>query len=74
MAGLLSILFKPKSILGLLVAAGILFLMIAGATVTLSEEVHDFFFTFGLIFFFIGIGGWLFFIVPAIMRNISRLN
>lgn len=68
----LNILYKPKSILGLLVAGGILFLLIAGLTLTLSDKVSQFFLTWGSIFLTIGIVGWLFYIVPGILRNLGR--
>jgi len=37
-----------------------------------SSWMHDFFFKFGLIFFLIGIAGWMFLIIPAIIRLFGR--
>jgi FtsH-binding integral membrane protein len=72
MTGVLAVLYKPKSILGLLVATGIVFIFIAGATLTINKDVHAFFLMWGSIFMAIGLIGWFFFVVPTIARNISR--
>lgn len=68
----LSIFYKPKSILGLFVAGGILFLLISGATITINAEMHDFFFKWVLIMFLIGIAGWMLFIIPTIVGLFSK--
>jgi len=68
------ILYKPKSILGLLIAGGILFLLIGGISIPISKEVSQFFLSTGYFFLGIGIVGWLFFLLPTIIRNIQTLR
>jgi hypothetical protein len=69
----LKILFKPKSILGLLVAVGLLFILFSGLSLSFSQPVADFFLHWGKIILIIGIVGWLLYIIPAVARNWGRL-
>lgn len=69
----LEIFYKPTSILGLLVAGGMLFLLIGGITMPSYPQVSDFFLKWGGILLAIGIVGWFFFIIPTIMRNWGKL-
>lgn len=39
----LQILYKPKSILGLLVAVGLLFILLSGLTLPVQKDVSEFF-------------------------------
>ena len=68
----IKVIFKPKSILALLVVAGIVFLFIGGMSIPFQKEVSAFFLTTGTILLVIGLIGWLFFIVPAIVRNLKH--
>ena len=72
MSSPLNILFKPKSILGLLVAAGILFLLIGGGLISVSGAASAFFISTGGLLLFIGLVGWAFFVIPTIARNFAR--
>jgi len=68
----LKILYKPKSIVSLLVGVGLLFLLIGGGLISLSPESSKFFIDTGWLVLGIGLVGWLFFIIPAIARNLKR--
>ncbi|TRZ54166.1 hypothetical protein D4Q76_02985 [archaeon] len=74
MIDVFKILYKPKSILGLLIAGGILFLLIAGISIPVNKEVSQFFLSTGYSLLGIGIVGWLFFLLPSIVRNIQSLK
>ena len=69
----LNILYKPTSILGLLVAAGLSFLFIGGITISTHQQVSDFFLTWGKPLLLIGIAGWLLYIIPSLIRNWGKL-
>jgi hypothetical protein len=73
MPNYLKILYEPKSILGLLTAVGLLFLMLSGLSMPIQQNVSQFFLSWGKILLTIGISGWLLFVIPAILRNWSRL-
>lgn len=62
------VVFKPKSILALLVVSGIIFLLLGGATMAVHEQTSNFFTKWGGILLTIGIVGWLFFVIPTIKR------
>jgi len=63
---------KPKSVLGILIVSGILFLLISGTTMTLNGEVSRFFVIWGGILLTIGFFGWLFLFLPNFIRTVSR--
>ena len=69
---LFKIIFQPKSIIGLMIAAGILFLLIGGLTLSVNQSVSGFFIYYGKLLFIIGFVGWLAFFIPAVIRNWSR--
>jgi len=69
----LKILFQPKSILGLLVAVGLLFLLLSGLSMSLNKETSDFFLNWGKILLLIGIAGWLLYLLPSIIRNWGKM-
>ncbi len=73
MTNYLQILFKPKSILGLLVAVGLLFILLSGLSLELSTVISEFFLKWGKICLLIGIAGWLLYIIPAVVRNWANL-
>ena len=73
MVDYLKILFKPKSILGLLVAVGLLFLLLSGLSMEFSQQVSEFFLKWAKILLFIGIAGWLLYIIPVVVRNWGNL-
>lgn len=58
MAGVLEVIFRPKSILGFIIAAGIVFLLIAGLTINVDRDVHNFFLAAGIILLAIGLPIW----------------
>jgi len=68
----LEIIFQPKSIVGLLVAVGLLFLLIGGLTIPMNQDVSGFFLIWGGFLFVIGLIGWLCFFIPAVARNWGR--
>jgi len=63
---------KPKSVLGILIVSGILFLLISGTTIILNGEVSKFFLVWGSILLTIGFFGWLFLFMPNFIRTVSR--
>ena len=63
---------RPKSVLGILIVSGILFLLISGTTMTLNGEVSRFFVIWGGILLTIGFFGWLFLFLPNFIRTVSR--
>lgn len=65
--------FTPKSLTSFLVAMGIVFIMISGLTIEISDEMSNFFGSWGKIILIIGLIGWAAFIIPAIIRNFSKL-
>ena len=69
----LKIVFQPKSLTSFLVVVGIIFIMISGFSLDISENMSSFFLSWGKIILIIGLLGWAFFIIPAIIRNIRGL-
>lgn len=69
----IKVIFKPKSILGLLVVSGVVFLFAGGVTMQM-KDISDFFTKWGQIFLIIGLVGWLFFIIPAIINLWSKIK
>ena len=67
-----NVISKPKSVLGILIVSGILFLLISGTTITLNNEVSKFFLTWGGILLTIGFFGWLFLFLPNFIRSFSK--
>lgn len=65
------IIFQPKSILGFIIAAGIVFLLIGGLLMALATQIPAvagasvFFIVFGVIFFVLGIGVWIIYITRS---------
>ena len=74
MSNPLNILYKPKSILGLIVAVGLLFILLSGLTMQFTKEVSEFFLSWGKTLLTIGIAGWLLYLLPSIIRNWSKLG
>ena len=70
---LFKIIFQPKSLTSFLAVVGIFFIMISGFTLDISENMSSFFLSWGKILLVIGLLGWAFFIIPAIIRNIKGL-
>jgi hypothetical protein len=70
----LKILYKPKSILGLLVAVGLLFLLLGGLSLEFSEKISEYFISWGKWLLFIGIIGWLLYALPTIVKNWAKLG
>ena len=73
MVEFLKILYKPKSVLGLLVAVGLLFILLIGLTLQYSPEISEFFKSWGKWLLTIGIVAWLLYMLPSIVRNWSKL-
>lgn len=71
MSDWLKVIFQPKSIGGLLIASGIFFLFTGGISKPFIAEMSNFFTTWGIALFLIGIAAWLVFFIPAAARNIS---
>ena len=69
----LKIIFQPKSLTSFLVVIGTIFIMISGVTLEISEATSSFFLSWGTLILIIGLVGWAFFIIPAIIRNIKGL-
>ena len=70
----LKIIFQPKSLTSFLVVIGTIFIMISGVTLEISEATSSFFLSWGTLILIIGLVGWAFFIIPAIIRNIKGLQ
>lgn len=68
MAVFLEVIFRPKSILGFIIAAGIVFLLIAGLTINLAPDVHRFFLAAGAILLAIGLPVWGVYIYRSLRR------
>lgn len=69
----LSILYMPVSILGLLVGVGLFFILLGGLSMFINKEISEFFKEKGNWILFIGIIGWLIFIIPTIIARWSSL-
>ena len=68
----IKILFQPKSLTSFLVAVGVIFLFVSGLTLEISEKTSEYFSSWGNILLIIGLIGWGFFIIPAILRNLGK--
>ena len=73
MPDFLKILYKPKSVLGLLVGVGLLFILLSGLSMSYLPSVAEFFKYWGKLLLTIGIVAWLLYMLPSIVRNWSKL-
>ena len=67
------IIYKPRSILGLLMGVGLLFIFFSGIAMPIHPEVSTYFDKWGRGIFVIGLAGWLLYILPAILQRWDKL-
>ena len=68
----LKVILKPKSIIGMFVAVGLLMLVLTGIFIPIHKGASDYFFSTCVVILGIGILGWVLYLIPGIARNWSR--
>ena len=69
----LKVFYEPRGVTSLLVVCGTFFIFLSGMAMPWNTVVAQFFEKWGKILLTVGLAGWAFFIIPAIIRNIQKL-
>ena len=73
MVSWLKIIYKPQSILGLIICVGLFFMFLGGITMPYDGSVSLYFKTSGYYFVYIGLCIWILFVLPTILGRWNKL-